>query len=315
MILRLSDLMTSLLRRLGYRRSDRLVPMPRDKRTTRLLWMTTCAAAATLPAMLLLGGCESLGDGMGGLTSAFKQTTPSEAARWAVDPTDADKRREGIIMLNNAPFGGVDIYVRLYRDAVVNERDPIAKAAAIQALGRHGEPADALRIVPHLTHENDQVRWAAARALQRLHNPSAVPDILKSLANDQENRDVRVALAIALGQYTEDRVFHGLVGALNARELAINEAARQSLETLTGMSFDLIAADWLEWYSDAIATNSAFHQQQPYLYPTYQRDIQWYEKIVFWNQKTFEKPAPPAGLLPEGGRRTYEDAATSNEGG
>ena len=66
-----------------------------------------------------LAACESLSEDMGGLSSAFKQTTPSEAARWAVDPTDADKRREGIILLSNAPFGSVDVYVNLYRDVPV----------------------------------------------------------------------------------------------------------------------------------------------------------------------------------------------------
>ena len=279
-------------------------------RTTWRLWPLAFLAALAAP----IAGCDSLGDSIGDLTGGFKQTSPGEAARWAVDPTDSDKRREGITMLGNAPFGGVEVYVKLFRDAVINERDPIVKAAAIQALGKHGDPSDAVRIMPHLTHDNDQVRWASARALQRLHNPAVVPELLKTLANEDENRDVRASVATALGQYPEDRVFQGLVGALNARELAVNEAAHRSLITLTGMSFDLSTPAWLAWYGEAVKTNSAFAMQQEYLYPTYQRDISWYEKIAFWSPKVWEKPAPPAGLGPEGGRRTYDDAVPAGDG-
>jgi hypothetical protein len=271
-------------------------------------------------ALFVLCACESMDD-VTGMGDMFDQTTPSEAARMAVDPTDADKRREGIIMLSNAPFGGVEIYVKFFRDAVTNERDPIVKAAAIQALGRHGEPADALRIAPNLADSNQQVRWASAKALQRLHNPAVVPDLLRSLASESESQDVRIAAAVALGQYPEDRVFQGLVGALNARELAINAAAEQSLHLLTGMSFDMSAPDWLAWYNREVSSNDpstrlgVFAGQEEYLYPVYSRKVKWWEKIAFWSPKTFEQPAPPVGLKPEGGRRTYEDSDTAGEKG
>ena len=289
--------------------------MSKAVRTTRRLWLTPrCIGLLACVTTSAITGCESLDESMGGLTSAFKQVTPSEAARWAVDPTDADKRREGIILLSNAPFGAVEVYVNLYRDSVANERDPIVKAAAIQALGKHGAPADALRIMPHLSATNDQLRWSAAKALQRLHNPAVVPELLRTLASENENRDVRIAVADALGQYPEDRVVQGLIGGLNARELAINTASERSLQTLTGMSFNLNAADWLAWYGEAIKTNSAFASQRDYLYPTYQRDILWYEHIVFWKPKVWEKPAPPAGLRDEDGHRTYEDSDAAATG-
>jgi hypothetical protein len=79
-----------------------------------------------------------------------------------VDPYDADKRRTSVL-ISNAPFGGVEVYVVAYRDMAMNERDPIVKAAAIRALARWGEPADAVRIAPFLTHENIQVRWETAK--------------------------------------------------------------------------------------------------------------------------------------------------------
>ena len=258
---------------------------------------------------LLLCGCDTISQDIAGLGDMFKAKSPSEAARGAMDPTDPDKRREGITLLSNAPFGGVEIYVKMYRDSVDNERDPIVKTAAIQALGKHGQSEDALHILPHLAHPNDQVRWAAARALQRLHNPAVVPDLLRALGNETENKDVRIAAAQALAQYPEDRVFQGLVGALNARDLAINTAAEESLHTLTGQVFNLSAPDWLAWYEQASVEGAAFAAQGEYLYPVYSRKTKWWEKVAFWSPKTFEQPAPPAGLRPEGGRRTYEDGA------
>ncbi len=285
--------------------------MPVLAHTTRRLCFFSyrgALCAAGLGVVALFGGCDSLNEEMSGLTTPFKQTSPSEAARMAVDPTDADKRREGIILLSNAPFGGVEVYVEFYRDAVKNEREPIVKAAAIQALGRHGNPSDALLIAPLLANDSEQVRWAAAIALQRLHNPAVVPDLLRALANENEKQDVRIAAATALGQYPEDRVFQGLVGALNARELAVNEAADQSLHTLTDMEFGLDSAQWLAWYAQAAKTNSAFADQQEYLYPVYQRKLHWWEKIAFWKPIVWEQPGLPAGLSDDDARRTYDDS-------
>src|SRR6185295_4051963 len=113
-------------------------------------------------------------------------------------------------------FGGAEVYLRAYRDYIQHETNPLVKAEAIRALGRHGSAEDATLIAGQLKDDNIQVRWEAAKALQRLHNPAVVPDLLRILRDDQQTADIRMAAACALGQYPEDRVFHGLVGALEA---------------------------------------------------------------------------------------------------
>jgi len=263
--------------------------------TAMAMW-SGCIAAASLMGGSL-GGCETIGQDLGGLGDAFDPTSPSEAARDMFDQYDADKRRLGTVQISGAPFGGSEVYVKQYRDMVNNERDPIVKATAIRALGKHGQPDDALRIAPHLAHETVQVRWDAAKALQRLHNPAVVADLLKTLRNESELADVRMAAAVGLGQYPEDRVFQGLVGVLNARELAINTAAHRSLKLLTGKDFGLEAADWLGWYNQTIIAGDAFAGRLEYRYPTYQRDETVWEKIAFWSEKTYE---------PETEQRTYQ---------
>src|SRR5690606_16336328 len=107
---------------------------------------------------------------------------------------------------------------------------------------------DARLIADQLEHENDQVRWEAAKGLQRIHDPGVVPDLLAVLRRVDERTETRVAAADALAQYPQDRVFHALIAALDARELSINLAAERSLVTLTGRQLGDDSRDWLDWY-------------------------------------------------------------------
>jgi hypothetical protein len=267
-----------------------------------------CWSVAAGILSLLASGCETIGQDLGDVTSALHSVKPSEAAVMMMDPYDADNRRLGTVLISNSTFGGVDVYVKAYRDMVLNEHDPIVKAMAIRALGRHGQPEDATRILPNLHHESVQVRWESAKALQRLHNPAAVNDLLRVLRNDREQSDVRIAAATALGQYSEDRVFQGLIAALDVRELAVNRAAERSLHTLTSQSLGLNSSVWLSWYNQQGSSSAAFAKQSDYVYPTYERDQSLLERLAFWTTRNFEQPAPPAGLRPSAERTTYDDA-------
>ena len=261
------------------------------------LW---CGAAT----VLTVAGCDTIGQDFNALTESLMPPTPSEAVERMVDPNDPDNRRRGTLLIANSPFGGADPYLKVYRDMAIHERDPLAKAAALSALGRHGLPNDAPVIAASLDDENRQVRWAAAQALQRIHNVAVTGDLLEVLRKDEEYADTRIAAAVALGQYPQDRVFQGLISALDERELALNFAAQGSLLVLTGQDFGLEPSAWLGWYNN---TAEPFAGRQEYLYPTYQRDETWMERLAFWSTTTYEQPAPPAGLRPESERRTYED--------
>lgn len=271
-------------------------------------------AAAVLPCCA--AGCSTAGQDFNDLGSSIMPKTPQEAARMMIDPYDPDNRREGTVLISNSPFGGADAYVALYRDRVIHERDPLVRAASITALGRYGEPSDAAAIAKCLDdEENELVRWEAAKALQRIHNPAVVSDLLQTLRTTGENRDVRVAVALALGQYPQDRVFQGLVWALDASALAINAAALESLTVLTGENFDFDALKWLNWYN---ATAEPFAHGTEYKYPTYKRGSTWLEKLAFWQNTTYEEPGTPAGLGSDSTRSTYQDddePATHETGG
>lgn len=265
-------------------------------------------AISLLAVLAVIGGCDTIAQDINEFGQSLTPRTPREAAIDMFDQYDPDNRREGTLLIANSPFGGTDIYITAYRDMVENERDPLVLAAAIRALAKHGDPEDTMLIAPHLAHPNEQVRWEAAKGLQRLHNPAVVRALLVVLQNPSETSDVRRAAAVALGQYPDDAVFQGLVAALDARELSVNIAAEQSLETLTGRSFGLDPRAWLAWYNSLSLTEDAFAGGEQYVFPTYSRNRTWWEYIAFWVPPPVrEHPSPPAGLEPEGQRSTYAD--------
>ena len=103
------------------------------------------------------------------------------------------------------------------------------------------------------------------------------------------------------------------MAALDTPLLSTNEAARQSLETLTGENHGLEPAPWLRWYN---GVSNPFAGQKEYLYPTYHREASFLEKMAFWSSRSYEQPAVPTGLE-QGERRTYSDSdeAATDEGG
>ncbi|MHC4909689.1 MAG: HEAT repeat domain-containing protein [Planctomycetota bacterium] len=267
---------------------------------------TRAIIAIGVLGLLPASGCETLSQDLNEFAQSFSPKSPLEAAAMASDLNDPDRRREGIVLLSNAPFGGEEAYVKLYREYATVDPDPLARAAAIRALARHGRPSDAIVVVANLANENHAVRWAAAKGMQRLHEPRAIPEILKVLRDRGQDGDVRAALANALGQYPENAVFDGLLGALDARQLSINIAAERSLITLTGQDLGADASVWLHWHRGMIADGKdPFAGRSDYRYPTYQRDETFFEKLTFWTSEPRELPGPPVGSESIGTRETY----------
>ena len=182
--------------------------------------------------------------------------TPQEAAVDLFNPLDADKQFRALSLISASPFGGEAPYVKAYRlmlgrteegQTIGPDEDPIVRAAAIKALGAHGTVEDAKLIARFLEEESSFfVRWEAAKALQRIHNPAAIGPLVGALSSDVD-LDVRMAAATALGQYANRSVFDALVGALADHDFGVVDAAYQSLRTLTGNDYGKDGADWLGW--------------------------------------------------------------------
>lgn len=234
------------------------------------------------------------------LAPVFKQMSPADAAAWAADPYDADKRARGMNMLANAPFGGAEAYVKMYRERLNDDNAPV-RAVACRALGLHGNAEDVPRIVPLTKAEEILVRLEATRALQRLHNPAAVPALITRLDLDKESEpEIRAEAANALGQYAEGSGMQALMTALADPSLLVNRSAHASLRTLTGN--DELPADRKAWVNWTKATDKPFAGRRPYVYPVFKRDSRWLDYLPFAGPVPNEQPSTPVGFsLEEGG--------------
>jgi len=256
------------------------------------LWLAACSGDGGPQ----LAGASNDADSV---LTIFAPPTPAEAAAWAVDPYDADKRYRGTLLLANAPWGGEDVYLRLYEVALEDE-DANVKSAAIRGLALHGGPEHAPMIAPFLRAPERLLRWEAARGLQRLHNPAVVPDLLRALerpnldgSSGELEPSVRSAAATALGQCAETRVLDGLIGALNDRDLTVNKAAEESLKTLTGQDFGFDAGAWVAWKR---RTDDHFAGQLPFEYPVFRRGRRGLEWVLPFLQPPNEVADSPAGM-------------------
>ncbi len=136
-----------------------------------------------------LTGCESSGfelkPGATSIFQGFAPPSPTDAAKWAIDPYDADKRYRGTLLLANAPFANDPLYVQLFTDNA-KDKDPGVRAVAARGLGTHGGPEQVPLLVTMLKDEDPTVRTESARALQRLHNPVAIDPLLLAVNRDKE---------------------------------------------------------------------------------------------------------------------------------
>jgi HEAT repeat protein len=258
----------------------------------RLLCSAILMAATALSHTACTGSKDSTI--FSGILEPFTPPTPAQAARDAFNIYDPDTRRRAVQFLAAAPFGGEDAYVRTYR-LLIDDADPTVRAACANALGLHGAPEDAALLIPLLSDRVSFVRWEAAQALQRIHNPAAIDPLLRVLRNpDEEDPDVRMAVATALGQYPTPAVFDALLGVLNDRDFAVVKAASQSLATLTGQDLGYDGYDWIDWAKNH--RTDLFAHQQPYTYLPYVKPPTFIQKMKFWKDRPVAQPQAPAGL-------------------
>jgi HEAT repeat protein len=182
------------------------------------------------------------------------------------DSTDGDERAKALRALQEPkPHGGTDAeqdaIVKILTTAVVSERQPLCRLAAIQALGHFQDP----RAVPALVDAFYQantfapetitvLRCQALTALGKTGNPAAV-ELLARVVREppaegteqekQQTLDVRIAAARALGNFSHHQATEALVQVLQTeKDVALRDRAHESLQLVTGEKLPPDAKAW-----------------------------------------------------------------------
>lgn len=261
------------------------------------------------PALLLvlpLGVVALSGCGSGpqitaqdaGVTERSDELTDAQrTVLTAGDPNaHPDARREALITIATSSAADEPVYVDFYRAMLADPTtDATVAAVAAAALGNHGLPEDTGRLTPLLTRDESFLRWQAAVSLQRLHNPQAIAPLITAATGD-EDPDVRMAAATALGQYPRREVFDSLTTALDDRDYGVSRAARQTLSLITQHDAGDDPRSWRDYANQNVGT--LFNQPGPFTYTPYPPQRGLLSSIILFWQKPVAEPRFPTGYTP-----------------
>jgi hypothetical protein len=172
---------------------------------------------------------------------------PARATRQMEEDRSSDARRRGINDLLRWDFAHNPPYLLRYREIARNDPDPYVRSVAIRALNRCRDADSRPTFVAGLSDNSQLVRLESAKALVNLPDPSAADALIRLVTKAEEDRDVRIAAADALGYYRRQEVARALTPRLGEHDFSVAWQARRSLRRLTGRDFYYNEAAWLEY--------------------------------------------------------------------
>jgi HEAT repeats len=204
--------------------------------------------AAALAAAALGTGCAD------GPVPEMRYLNPWIREQWADDERRATTYHRKVADLatlrtqaKNLPPAERDRIAAQLAARLQDESSPALRAELVRTLGELPSPAAQQAVLAGLQDEAGFVRMVACRSLGRQPNPESFQALAQAVANDT-NLDVRVAAARELGKFRDFEAPQALRPALDDRDPALQVAAMQSLESLTGRTnFRNSAATWREY--------------------------------------------------------------------
>jgi hypothetical protein len=177
---------------------------------------------------------------------------PQRYAQMMETKGSPDQRREGMMGLVDRPWGERPPYTTRYAQ-IAEERDGavpadyLLRASAIRSLNRSREPGHANLFIKGLADESEWVRLESAKALNRLPAAEAIPALLSVVSKPEENKDVRIAAAEALGHHKNFEVARALISLLGSREFGLAWQAHQSLTQIMPKDLGYDEGAWLNY--------------------------------------------------------------------
>jgi HEAT repeat protein len=123
------------------------------------------------------------------------------------------------------------------------ESDPLVRKAIIDAVAEFRTPLAPQILQAGLNDSNADVRLACCRALGPRAEALSVAN-LATVLRDDEDPDVRVAAAEALGKIKSDAAMTALVVAIDDRDPALQYVGMQSLKSISGKDYGGDVAAW-----------------------------------------------------------------------
>lgn len=216
-----------------------------------------------------LSGCAGFWDDVTSrdfdFKSMFVKPNPLVVLR---DSNDGDKRANALRALHEPNQNGgtkqeQDMVVNLLVTAAKSERQPLCRLAAIESLGHFQDPRaaeglkDAFYAADNFASETTTIiRCQCLTALGETKNPGAVDLLVKivreptALGSEQERQqqlDLRIAAARALGNFNQPQGVEALVHVLDTeKDIALRDRAHESLQVATGKKLPPDAKAWEE---------------------------------------------------------------------
>jgi hypothetical protein len=173
--------------------------------------------------------------------------TPIRDVKMMEDAASADNRRKGIVALSRREYGQREPYTRRYRQIAQSDSDALVRATAVRALNASRDKSAVPVFIAALSDKSDLVRLQAAKALSTIPDATAAEPLSRTLGNQAEQRDVRIAAAEALRHYRNAGVTRVLAGTVQGRDFSLAWQSRWSLKLITGRDFGHDERKWLEY--------------------------------------------------------------------
>lgn len=114
-----------------------------------------------------------------------------------------------------------------------DDQSPVMRSELVRTLGEFPIPAAHDAVLAAMTDESGHVRVAAVKALGRRPTTQGREALSRAVADDSD-LDVRIAAARELGKFRDEATPQALRPALDENDPALQLAAMQSLQALTG---------------------------------------------------------------------------------
>lgn len=183
-------------------------------------------------------------------TSISRKRQMTESVDAVKDGT-MDQRNRVAKELQDVVFRNPIVLLRLHAVSLLGELDCEASVEALRTASQD---------------QNSEIRIAAVKSLAKMPGQAAIP-ILQEVVGSDTNGDVRLAATQSLGQFSSSQVLNALAMVIDDRDPALQVAAIESLEKVTGKKLGSDVFAWKDYLgSQSLGQRASIAEQNGQLH-------------------------------------------------